>query len=828
MSHTTAVGDSAEAVVTSGILSNRILNNKTVHKFGGSSLGTVQSIESVLAIIEQRVNDNDLVVVSANGKTTDKLVEIIELVSLCQETEDEAFTHLLLLIQAEHEQLIAQLLGTDKDLKKAVVQSLKADIRQIQQWYLNQSLIENRNNVLAFGEVWSSRLLSAVLNQRGRKTVAVDTRECFVLECPVKITLDHQRSAQRLHRVIQPQTLHILTGFIAVDDKGITQTLGRNGSDYSATLAASLIDASDVCLWTDVDGIYSADPRIVPSAKKLQRIETSVARELGRLGNPVLHSKTLSPLKDKNIHLHINNTFYPQQLGSEVGLFGDIARQEVSITHCNQLIGFQSKHFDDKLLTQLQLRYVLIDVDETLQQVIVSAEQAYGLRQYLQNLCVDFQTHSMSLLAAVGFSIRDSHWHREFDKTMGNSPYPIQKIRVNSHSLVAFSKSECQIEWVNKLHSRLTRQHRNIGVIVAGTGNIGETFLSNFVAQQRSQEALNQVHLIGVLNSTKAWFDVEGLPADKVISQFNDHAKSCDINGLVAWLQRHPFDEVIVVDITPSHVFANSYQQFFEAGVHIIAANKCANTFAGNVLKDLQRTAKKQDCQWLSNTTVGAALPINYALRDLIESGHQVEEISGIFSGTLSWLFSNFDGSKPFSQLVQDALELGLTEPDPRDDLSGLDVQRKLLILARLAGFALDLEDIDCHSLVPESLKSLTKEEFLQQSHLLDHDFNRQLAAAQGSGACLRYIAKLSFIEGKLTARVSIDVLDNKHAFANLNPCDNIFLVKTNWYQDNPLIIQGPGAGREVTAAGLHSDLVHLCRQLNSKHQDVDIKGINS
>ncbi|QDP00049.1 bifunctional aspartate kinase/homoserine dehydrogenase II [Thalassotalea sp. PS06] len=831
MSEQTLVDSNVSSISKAGLLSEQLLTNnleeRTVHKFGGSSLGTVQSIESVLAIIEQRISDQDLVVVSANGKTTDKLVEIIDLVNLCQETEDEAFTHLLLLIQAEHKQLITELVAGDSETAIELVAKLNDDIRQIQQWYLQQQLIDNSNNVLAFGEIWSSRLLAAALTQRGRAAVAIDTRECFVLDCPLKTTLDSQLSSTNLHSKLKPGQLHILTGFIAVDRQGKTHTLGRNGSDYSATLAADLIAATDVSLWTDVDGIYSADPRIVPSAKKLQRIEVSVARELGRLGNPVLHSKTLSPLKEKSIHLHINNTFYPQQLGSEVGVFGEIARQEVSITHSNQLIGFQSKRFNKKLLAVISEEFSTVDIDAAQKRVIISAEQAYGLRHYLQEQCVDFATHSMSLLAAVGYSIRDSRWHREFIKTIEKSPYPVAKVSVNEHSLVAFSYEDCQIEWVNKLHNRLTREHKNIGVIVAGTGNIGETFLSNFSAQQQAQEALNQVHLIGVMNSTKGWFDVDGLSADKVASEFSNNAQPCDIEGLLTWVQRHPFDEVIIVDITPSEQFANNYQQFFDAGIHVISANKCANTFAREALGLLQQSIDKNDCQWLSNTTVGAGLPINYALKDLIDSGHQIEEISGIFSGTLSWLFSNFDGSKPFSELVKDALDLGLSEPDPRDDLSGLDVQRKLLILARMAGFQLDLEDIDCMSLVPESLKSLSKNEFLQQSHLLDKAFSEQLAEAQANNACLRYVAKLTYIDGKIRVRVGIEALDNNHAFANLNPCDNIFLLKTNWYQDNPLIIQGPGAGREVTAAGLHSDLVHLCRQLNSKHQDVDIKGIN-
>ncbi|WP_169303029.1 bifunctional aspartate kinase/homoserine dehydrogenase II [Thalassotalea mangrovi] len=819
------------AGVDSGLLSNRILANgrsaRTVHKFGGSSLATAQSIDTVLSIIEQRVHEQDLIVVSANGKTTDKFIEIIDLVSRCQETEDQAFTHLLLLIQAEHQQLISEVLSADTELQQSLVEALNGDIRQIQNWYLHQSLLSNRNNVLAFGELWSSRLLAAALNRRGYRATAIDTRQCFVLDCLARITLAREISGPRLAQQLPTEGLAILTGFIAVDRSGQTQTLGRNGSDYSATLAADLIAATDVCLWTDVDGIYSADPRIVPSAKKLQRLEASVARELGRLGNPVLHANTLAPLQNNNIHLHINNTFYPTQQGSEVGQFGAIARQEVSITHNNQLIGFQSKHFQGTLLQQLKQKFTLIDVDEQRQQLIILAEHGYGLRQHLQELAVDFQSYSMSLLAAVGFSIRNSQSHRHFVKIIEQSPYPLQKLSVNEHSLIAFSKSNCEIEWLNKVHNRLTREHRNIGVIVAGTGNIGATFLNNLAAQQQAREELNQVHLIGVVNSTRAWFDVEGLQADQVMTQFCQQATECDNQGLLDWLTRHPFDEVIVIDITPSAEFARLYEQLFAAGVHVISANKCANTLPSQELAQLHEAASNGDCYWLSNTTVGAGLPVNYALRDLLESGHQIEEVSGIFSGTLSWLFSNFDGSKPFSQLLNQALQQGLTEPDPRDDLSGLDVQRKLLILARLAGYSLNLEDIHCQSLVPESLQSLSKSEFLANSQLLDADFARQLTRAQQQNGCLRYVARLQHTGGKLTAQVGIEVLDNQHPFANLNPCDNIFLLKTNWYQDNPLIIQGPGAGREVTAAGLHSDLVHLCRQLHNRHPDVDIKGIN-
>jgi bifunctional aspartokinase / homoserine dehydrogenase 2 len=231
---------------------------------------------------------------------------------------------------------------------------------------------------------------------------------------------------------------------------------------------------------------------------------------------------------------------------------------------------------------------------------------------------------------------------------------------------------------------------------------------------------------------------------------------------------------------------------------------------------------------WLGNTTVGAGLPINYAINDLLNSGDNITEISGIFSGTLSWIFETYDGSLPFSELLLDALSQGITEPDPREDLSGRDVQRKLLILARAAGFELSLADIECQNLVPAELQTLSIPDFLAAANQLDSFFSEQLKQAKEQQCCIRYIARFSVAEsGQLTAKVGLEVLSDHDAFANLTPCDNIFQIKTGWYQDNPLIIRGPGAGRDVTASGIHSDLVNICQQLNTRQSQVKLKGID-
>jgi len=335
------------------------------------------------------------------------------------------------------------------------------------------------------------------------------------------------------------------------------------------------------------------------------------------------------------------------------------------------------------------------------------------------------------------------------------------------------------------------------------------------------------LHLVGLLSSKKALINNDGIDVTQANTLFAQDAQSYDGEQLISWLTQHPYDDLIVVDITPSEDFSLLYEQFFSLGIHVIGANKWAASSSTEHYNNLVNTADSNDSLWLGNTTVGAGLPINYAIDDLRQSGDSISEISGIFSGTLSWLFETYDGSTPFSELLLSALSQGITEPDPREDLSGRDVQRKLLILARKAGFELALEDIDCQNLVPEGLQSLSTTDFLARANELDDYFANALNDANAKQACIRYVARFQHNDSGVSAKVSLEVLPQSDAFANLSPCDNIFQICSRWYQENPLIIRGPGAGRDVTAGGIHSDLVSICKQLAHKQTQVKIKGIN-
>ena len=371
----------------------------------------------------------------------------------------------------------------------------------------------------------------------------------------------------------------------------------------------------------------------------------------------------------------------------------------------------------------------------------------------------------------------------------------------------------------------MTKDARHIGLVVAGLGNIGKRFLELLPSQLNRASELENLHLVGLVTSQKALINNDGIDANEAITQFNQYAQAYDNEQLLAWLANHPYDELVVVDITPSQSFSDLYLSFFEQGIHVIGANKWAASSSAKSYHALINAAEKSQSIWLGNTTVGAGLPINYAIKDLLDSGDKITEISGIFSGTLSWLFETYTGEQSFSGLVLEALNQGLTEPDPREDLSGRDVQRKLLILARTAGFELSLEDISCQNLVPEELANVSKDQFLSRVSELDDFFQSRFQQAKDEQACIRYIARLTVGDEGIKASVGIEVIAHDDAFANISPGDNIFKVHSQWYGENPLVIRGPGAGRDVTAGGLHSDLVHICKQLSGRTRQVKLKG---
>jgi aspartokinase/homoserine dehydrogenase 2 len=805
-----------------------------VHKFGGSSLATAECIERAIDIIKEKCQLNDIVVVSANGKTTDTLLALYSLFTANLAngiTEINAeVEHAINNIALAQEKLIGDLLNRNNSHQ--LLSMLRKDIEQIKSW-LGTDISYHHNDILAFGEVWSARLLSALLNELVCPSNSIDARDFLIIDNEQNCLVDTAISAAQLRERRQFGKLAVITGYIAKDGFGNNCTLGRNGSDYSATIIASLVAANHVTLWTDVDGIYSADPRVVPSARKLNRLPNGVAKELGRLGNPVLHAKTLfplvNPLNQHHTHLQVASSFDARVAGTEIGQFGQIAKQELSVTFLNDLLLAHSVSFIGDSGARAKAEFSPIGLDNKQGFMVITQAQQKPLSQWLASHDVEVTFKPVAIIATVGHCVAERGDIKAKFKRALKPAKPIDFVcGDNNHSIIAILPEPCSIELLNTVHHKITKDARNIGLVVAGMGNIGQRFLELLPSQLNKVYALENLHLVGLLSSTKALINNDGIDVVQANSLFQEESKNYDSEQLLAWLSHHPYDELVVVDITPSQEFSLLYEQLFALGIHIIGANKWAASSDTTTYKKLLNTADSHHSLWLGNTTVGAGLPINYAIDDLRESGDTISELSGIFSGTLSWLFESYDGTSPFSELLLDALKQGITEPDPREDLSGRDVQRKLLILARKAGFELSLEDIDCQNLVPAHLQSLSLEEFLGRASELDQYFANALAKASSESACIRYVARFkNDKESGMSAQVTLETLSLTDAFANLTPCDNIFQITSHWYQANPLIIRGAGAGRDVTAGGLHPDLVNICKQLAHKQNQVKIKGIH-
>lgn len=349
-------------------------------------------------------------------------------------------------------------------------------------------------------------------------------------------------------------------------------------------------------------------------------------------------------------------------------------------------------------------------------------------------------------------------------------------------------------------------------VIVAGTGNVGSEFLTRFSKQQQRFSGKIALQLAGIVNSRHALL-ASNLAADSWQRDFQQFGRGYAAADLVAYLQDLAGPKV-VIDITPSQSFARQYPALIQAGCHIISANKQGVTLPDAEYQALRQQLRQHKLCWLSNTTVGAGLPVQRIIQELLQSGDQIQRISGVFSGTLSWLLCQYDGSKPFSEFVLEAQQLGYTEPDPRDDLSGKDVQRKLLVLARELGLKLDLADICLSPLLPAELAAGQWQDFWQQRELLDSQMLVLYQQAKANQQVLRYAACLSLQAGQIKAEVSLQAVALDAPLAALGPCDNIFVIESSWYHDNPLVLKGPGAGSIVTAGGLHADLAQLVAKL--------------
>ncbi len=816
-----------------------------VHKFGGSSLADATRIRGLRDLLAADPGPR-LVVVSAMQGTTDALVELGR---LARERRDWRGPWQAL--RARHLQAARAL-----EAPQPVCRAIEADFAALHTELeacpdACDPALDAR--VHGLGEVCASRLVQAAL---GAGWARLDAREVLVVhagEMGTGVDWDASRARFAAWRASQPLHDAVVTGFIARDRDGRDTTLGRNGSDYSAAIFANLADAHALTIWTDVDGVLSADPRAVPEAVCLSSLSYAEACELAYFGAKVLHPQTLAPVQARGIPLRIRNTLDPRAPGTLVHaraqpgvspvkglslvdglavlelsgngmvgvpgtaerMFAALHAAGVSVTMISQ---GSSEHSICCLVRETQVERARAAVLAAFAGDIADA-QAQGVRA----------TPGISVLAAVGDGMVGTPGVAA--RLLGG----LAQARVNVRA-IAQGASERNISVavsgddapraLRAAHAAFWLSPQTLSVGLVGPGNVGRALLAQFAsalsrlraqaghaADKHASNGLD-LRLRAIAGSRRMALSETGLdPARAAYALEGRDAVPTDLDALAAHVRAAHLPHALIVDCSASDAVAAKYPEWLAAGIHVVTPNKHAGSGDWRRYAAI-RAAQAGGGRFLYEATVGAGLPVIRTLRSLLDTGDVLHEAEGMFSGTLAWLFNRYDGSRPFSDLVREAQSLGYTEPDPRDDLSGLDVARKLVILAREAGLPLSVEDVDVESLVPPSLRDVDRAEFLARLEELDAPIQARLAQARERGHRLRHLARLDR-DGR--ASVGVVALPPEHACCHTRLTDNLVQFRTARYADNPLVVQGPGAGPEVTAAGVFGDVLDIARSLGAR-----------
>ncbi len=810
-----------------------------VHKFGGTSLAGAERYRQVAAILHAEPGAKKAVVVSAMHKVTDALIELVELAK----ARDDDYLARAEALKARQTEAVNDLLSSGKELLD-VIESDFRDIGEILRGvYLSRTYSDRTLELIAgHGELWSAQLLNAHLNATDTASSWLDARSVLTVEPDdTAVSVDWSRSETRTAQWLQTLASDwvVITGFVASTPEGIPTTLKRNGSDYSASIFGKLLDAEAITIWTDVDGILSADPRLVPEAVVLEDVSYQEATELAYFGAKVVHPSTMAPAIEKKIPIWIRNTFNPAAPGTKIServharaaikgfatvdgmalvnvegtgmigvpgvanrLFGALAEVGVSVVMISQA---SSEHSICFAIPEAQAPLARKTVERAF-----FAELHHGQIQMID------LTENCSILAAVGDTMVDH------PGVAGKFFSALGKARVNIRA-IAQGSSERNISAVidradsrkalRAVHAAFYLSPQTISIGVIGAGLIGGTFVDQLNSQMGTlrDEFKIDLRMRGILNSRTMWLSERGRTLENWRESVRENGQPGDLETFVSHVQADHFPHAVILDCTSSAELTRQYPKWLERGIHIITPNKKANSGPMEFYRSLRSITRATNRHYLYETTVGAGLPIINTLRDLVHTGDRVHKIEGVLSGTLSYIFNTFDATKPFSQIVRDAREKGYTEPDPRDDLSGMDVARKLVILAREMGLDLELDEVRIESLVPESLRQCTVEEFLDTLSSYDPTMTDRFDQANGRDEVLRYVG---VVDPAGRCSVALKSYPRSHAFSGTSGSDNIVAFTTQRYQTNALIVQGPGAGPDVTAGGVFADLLRLASYL--------------
>lgn len=796
-------------------------------KFGGKSLAN-DGIEKVIDIIITSHKEPLSVVVSARGNTTDELEALLEKASKGEDYTAD-FQHL------KNEQQYDPRVSFEPEFQ--LLEKLLEGVSLLKDYSP-----KTKDLVLAQGELMSAKLVAALLKRKGLESTFVDSREIFKTDAVVGNAQIINSVSEKLTRdrfaTIPSNHVAVVTGFIASTEKGDTTTLGRNGSNYSAALLANYLNASELQNYTHVDGIFTANPELVPEAKIIRHLSYEEANELANFGASILHAKTIIPLIEKGIPLRIKNTFNSDDAGT---LIHKESEQEgiksISVIKDNALIVMEGRGLlgkvgvDARIFRALAQKGISVSIisqgssERGVGLVVASKDAKLAKTAIDEEFSHDFYTNDVSsvsivddvaVISIVGQPL--STFHHPYNALIRNQIVPLLiNNAVTGKNVSLVLKTEKLHKALNVIHGEIFGVSRRINLVIFGKGTVGGTLINQVIAAHDNilQRKNISLRIVAIANSQKILTTAKGIGKGWE-EAFEHEAVPYNFDTLQAFVDKNHLENLIAVDVTASKTFVDNYIPLIKSGYDLVSANKIANTISFSFYQELRKTLKQYQKTYLYETNVGAGLPLIDTIRLLHHSGENITRIKGIFSGTLSYLFNTFSAEdKPFSEVLQHAINSGYTEPDPREDLCGNDVGRKLLILARELDLGNEFTDVKIQNLIPEHLREGSVEDFLQR---LD-EFNapyQQIKEAQEPDHVLRYVGDL---HGDLasTDTVQLDVslvsVPRNSALGQVKGADSIFEIYTESYGDNPIVIQGAGAGASVTARGVFGDILRLAEK---------------
>ena len=830
-----------------------------VLKFGGTSVGTSEAILKMIAIVKARVNATPtIVVVSAMSGVTDQLI----LLGQTAAQGNAVYQTMIQNLAEKHEDAVRTLLPTAQQasslsMVKVLIQEIEFNCAE----FFNQSALSLRmqDRLMSYGEILSSKIITAAFEAEGVDQEWLDSRVMIKTNSTyssavVDRALTNQTIQQYFTNPANQHALYIAPGFIASNAAGHTTTLGRGGSDYTAAIYAAALNASILEIWTDVSGMMTADPRIVPHAKGIPKISYHEAMELSHFGAKIIYPPTIQPVMQAHIPIWIKNTFEPEHPGTLIEIASpkdvhfirgissikDICLLSLEGAGMVGIPGFTKRLFD--ALAKKQISIILITQsssehsisvgvsmqDTHLAKIAVDAEFEEEINsQLLEPLIIEKE---LAIIALVGEQMRNHPGvSGKMFTVLGANGINIRAIAQGSSekNITAVIEAHDVHKAMNLLHEAFFEStHKQVNVFIAGVGNVGGKLIEQIKLQAANlQSTLRlQINIVGIANSKKHLINLKGIDLGNSInlsdSNKSDSIHAGTIQDYVAAILNHNLPNSVFVDVTAHATVADTYAQLLSKGISVVACNKIACSSPYAHYAKLKSLAQNHHAAFLFETNVGAGLPIVSTLNDLIRSGDTIKKIEAVLSGTLNFVFNHYEGGKDgktFAQVVKQAQEAGYTEPDPRLDLGGTDVMRKILILAREAGHPLEMEDITNELFLPASCFNGSVADFYNELEKQEPHFKQLYDAAAAAGCKLKFIAKFESdandkMNGMAIAKVGLQHIQPSSDFYHLYGKDNLVLFYSDRYPELPMVIKGAGAGADVTASGVFADIIRAAR----------------